>query len=281
MSDRLEVNKTYKLFIGGKFPRSESGRSFRPEHLPNINVARASRKDLREAVVAARKALPGWSDATHYLRGQILYRLAEVMETRRRSLAEEIQLAAGGSIEDAEREVECAIDLTVWYAGIPDKLQSLLGSQNSVSGPFFNFSTVEPTGVVGVVAPDNPSLLGLMALVLPVLCGANTVVVQVSESAPLAGLALGELLAVSDVPGGTINLLAGHHDELVPQFASHRDLDGLLLAGAPDHDTSAAAADSVKRVRYADPGEDGWARGSLLWIEPFVEVKTFWHPVAS
>jgi len=281
MSDRLEVKKTYKLFIGGKFPRSESGRSYRPEHLPNVNVSRASRKDLRDAVVAARKALPTWSGATHYLRGQILYRVAEVMETRRRSLAEEITAAAGVSIEQAEREVEQAVDLAVWYAGIPDKLQSLLGSQNAVSGPFFNFSTVEPSGVIGVVAPDSPSFLGLMALMLPVLCGANTAVVQVSEQAPLAGLALGELLAVSDVPAGTINLLAGQREELMPQFASHRDLDGLLLAGAPDRESSAAAADSVKRVRYANPGDDGWARGSLLWVEPFVEVKTFWHPVAS
>ena len=203
------------------------------------------------------------------------------METRRRSLAEEITAAAGVSIEQAEREVEQAVDLAVWYAGIPDKLQSLLGSQNAVSGPFFNFSTVEPSGVIGVVAPDSPSFLGLMALMLPVLCGANTAVVQVSEQAPLAGLALGELLAVSDVPAGTINLLAGQREELMPQFASHRDLDGLLLAGAPDRESSAAAADSVKRVRYANPGDDGWARGSLLWVEPFVEVKTFWHPVAS
>lgn len=281
MGDRIDVKKTYKLFVGGKFPRSESGRSYRPDGLPTCNVARGSRKDLRDAVVAARKAVAGWSGLSHYNRGQVLYRVAEMMEVRRRSLAEEIQLAAAGSIEDAEREVEQAIDLTVWYAGIPDKLQSLLGSQNGVSGPFFNFSTVEPSGVIGVIAPERPSLLGLMALLLPALVGANTVVALVSEPAPLAGLALGELLAVSDVPAGTINLLAGLRDELRPQLAAHRDIDGLLLAGASDRETTAAAADSVKRVRYADPDAGGWARGSLLWVEPFVEVKTFWHPVAS
>ena len=171
-----------------------------------------------------------------------------------------------------------------WYAGLPDKLQSLLGSQNAVSGPFFNFSTVEPAGVVGVVPPPQPSLLALLALSLPVLAGGNCCVVLVSEAAPLAGLALGEVLAVSDVPGGVVNLLAGQRDELLPQVASHRDVDGLLIAGAPDADVTKAAADSVKRVRFADVAPDGWRESAsvsgLLWTEPFVEVKTFWHPVA-
>lgn len=280
MDERIDVRKTYKLFIGGKFPRSESGRSYRPAGVPDCNVARASRKDLRDAVVAARKALPAWSGITHYNRGQILYRLAEMTETRKRSLADEVAAATAAEPAAAQREVEAAIDLAVWYAGIPDKLQSLLGSQNAVSGPFFNFTTCEPTGVIGVVAPEQPCLLGLLALALPVLAGGNTAVVLVSEPAPLAGLALGEMLAVSDVPAGAINLLAGHRAELLPQLASHRDVDGLLVDGAPDREVGQAAADNVKRVRFADPGEGGWAAGSLLWVEPFVEAKTFWHPVA-
>ncbi len=288
MADRVEVRKTYKLFIGGKFPRSESGRSFAPKAAPKCNVTRASRKDLRDAVAAARAGLAAWSGASAYLRGQILYRLAEMIETRKASLADEIATASLGNADDAQGEVEQCVDLVTWYAGIPDKLQSLLGAQNAVSGPLFNFSTVEPTGVIGVVAPDRPSLRGLLALMLPVLAGGNAVVALVSEAAPLPGLALGELLAVSDVPAGAINLLSGLRQELLPHFGSHRDIDGLLLAGAPDQAVTAAAADAVKRVRYA-PNEElaragaagaAGATGSLLWVEPFVEVKTFWHPVA-
>jgi acyl-CoA reductase-like NAD-dependent aldehyde dehydrogenase len=169
-----------------------------------------------------------------------------------------------------------------WYAGLPDKLQSLLGAQNGVNGPFFNFSTVEPSGVVGVVAPEAPALVGLLALLLPVLAGGNTVVAIASESAPLPGLALGELLAVSDVPPGAVNLLAGQHKELLPHLAAHRDVDGLLLAGKPDAALGGAAADSIKRVRCAELTAAEWERvaPSLLWVEPFVEVKTLWHPVA-
>lgn len=281
---RIDVRKTYKLFIGGKFPRSESGRSYQPGGGVH-NVARASRKDLRDAVVAARKALEGWRGRDAYNRGQILYRLAEMLETRKSSLVEEIVAAGAGGAAAARRELERAIDLVTWYAGLPDKLQSLLGSQNAVSGPFFNFSTVEPTGVVGVVAPAAPSLLGMLALLLPVLAGANTAVVLCSEDAPLPGLALGELLAVSDVPAGVVNLLAGQRAELLEHFASHRDIDGLLVAGAPQAAVGAAAADSVKRVRYADVAASDWNKAeklrSLLWVEPFVEVKTLWHPVAE
>ena len=284
-NDRVEVRKTYKLFIGGKFPRSESGRSVALGAAPHCNVPRASRKDLRDAVVAARSGLAAWSSASAYLRGQILYRLAEMIETHKRSLADEIVTASGEnatSDADAQREVEQCVDLVTWYAGVPDKLQTLLGAQNAVSGPFFNFSTVEPTGVVGVVAPGSPSLRGLLALLLPVLAGGNAVVALVSEAAPLPGLALGELLAVSDVPPGAINLLAGERKELLPHFGSHRDVDGLLIAGAPDAALTAAAADSVKRVRNAPNAdlERESGSGSLLWVEPFVEVKTFWHPVA-
>ncbi len=281
MTDRPRVRKTYKLFVGGGFPRSESGRSYRPDAAPGVNVARGSRKDLRDAVVAARGAAPRWAGATPLLRGQILYRLAEVMEVRRASLVEELA-AAGVDATAACREVDASVDLVVWWAGVPDKLQSLLGSQNSVGGPFFNFSTVEAAGVVGIAAPEQPGLLGLLALLLPVMAGGNTAVVLVSESAPLAGLALGELLAVSDVPAGAVNLLAGERAELLPQLASHRDVDGVLAAGAPQPAVAEAAADNVKRVRWADLEGEAWyaAPAGLVWLEPFVEVKTFWHPVA-
>lgn len=277
---RIDVKKTYKLFVGGKFPRSESGRSYCPDDAPDVNVARASRKDLRDAVVAARKGLGDWSGRSGYNRGQILYRLAEVMETRKDALAAEIRTCDDVTPAAARREVEATIDLTTWYAGLCDKLQTLLGSQNEVSGPFFNFSTVEPTGVIFSTAPERPSLLGLLAVTLPALVGGNTTVTLVSESAPLPGLALAEALAVSDVPAGAINLLAGLHDELLPHAASHRDLDGLLLAGPPDPDLASAAADSVKRVRFADYADADWqsAARTLLWVEPFVETKTLWHP---
>jgi len=280
----IDVRKTYKLFVGGKFPRSESGRAYQPSGCPQVNVARASRKDLRDAVTAARAAAIPWADATAYNRGQVLYRLAEILQTRAASLGAEIAACMDGDRDVAAAEVATAIDLVVWHAGLPDKLQSLLGSQNGVSGPFFNFSTVEPTGTIGVAAPSAPPLLGLLALLLPVLVGGNTAVVVVSEPAPLPGLALGELLAVSDVPAGTVNLLAGVYAELLPQLASHRDVDGLLLSGPPAADLGQAAADGVKRVRWADltPAQwrdpDGLHR--LAWVEPFVEVKTFWHPIA-
>ncbi len=281
---RVEVKKTYKLFVGGKFPRSESGRSYQPAGAPQVNVPRGSRKDLRDAVVAARKGYGDWSGRTGYNRGQIVYRLAEMLETRKDSLAEEIRACTDSTAAAAKKETESVIDLTTWYAGLCDKLQSLLGSQNSVSGPFFNFSTVEPTGVVTVIAPNQPSLLGLFGVMLPVLVGGNSVIALVSEDAPLAGMALGELLAVSDVPGGVVNLLCGKRDELEPQIASHRDIDAILKAGKPDPAMGEAAADSVKRVRYADLSDPQWKKPaemrSLLWVEPFVEVKTFWHPVA-
>lgn len=281
---RVPVKKTYKLFVGGKFPRSESDRTFEPAGAPGVNIARASRKDLREAVVAARKALPDWSGRAGYNRGQILYRLAEMLETRSASLADEIRAGSKKSAAAAEKEVEAAIDLVTWYAGLPDKLQQLLGTQNEVSGPFFDFSMVEPTGVICAVAPDASPLLGALAVAIPLMAGGNTVVLLVSEASPLVGLALGELLAVSDVPGGTLNLLAGHRDELLAEMAKHRDVDGLLLAGAPDSALGAAAADSVKRVRCVDLPDRDWGKldklTTLHWVRPFVEVKTLWHPKA-
>lgn len=281
---RVPVKKTYKLYVGGKFPRSESGRTFEPADARGTNVARASRKDLRDAVSAARAAQSGWAGRTGYNRGQILYRLAEMLETHTASLVDEIRAGSRKSAAAAAREVESAVDLVTWYAGLPDKLQQLLGAQNEVSGPFFNFSTVEPAGVVCAVAPDAPSLLGALAVSVPLLAGGNAVVLLVSEASPLVGLALGELLAVSDLPGGALNLLAGHRDELLPEMTAHRDVNGLLFAGAPDATLGAAASDSVKRVRWADLPDRDWSKldklCTLHWARPFVELKTLWHPKA-
>jgi acyl-CoA reductase-like NAD-dependent aldehyde dehydrogenase len=277
--ERPGVEKTYKLFVGGAFPRSESGRTFVPAAAPGVHVCRASRKDLRDAVLAARRGQADWGRRSGYNRGQILFRLAEMLETRAAALADEIlACGAAASRAAARAEVEEAVDLCAWYAGIPDKLNTLLGSQNDVAGPFFAFSTVEPQGVVGVAAPESPSLTGLLALLLPVLAGGNAVVALCSATAPLPGLALGEVCASSDVPAGAINLLSGLRDELLPQFASHRDIDGLLLAGAPDPALGRLAADSVKRVRTATWA--GPAPRRLDWVEAFVETKTLWHPVA-
>ena len=280
----VPVPKTYKLFVGGKFPCSESGRSFAPQQSPGINVARGSRKDLRDAVVAARAGLAAWSGSSAYLRGQILYRVAEMLQSRADAMQAELRLS-GVAAAAAAKEVDLAISLTTWYAGLCDKLQSLLGSQNAVQGPFFNFSTVEPTGVIGVLAPPRPSLVGVLALALPLLAGGNSVVALVSEAAPCAGLALGEICASSDVPAGAINLISGLRDELASHFASHRDIDGLLVAGKPDAALTSAAADNCKRVRFCDLAATDWTKAerlrSLLFVEPFVELKTLWHPVSQ
>ena len=279
----LPVPKTYKLFVGGKFPRSESGRSYQPAAHPATNVACASRKDLRDAVLAARAGLAAWSGSAAYLRGQIVYRIAEMLESRRAGMVEELR-RGGATSAQAQRELDAAIALLVWHAGLCDKLQSLLGSQNSVQGPFFNFSTVEPTGVVGVLAPEAAPLAGLLALALPALVGGNAVIALASERAPFAALALGEVLASSDVPAGAVNLLAGRRQELAAHFAGHRDLDGLLVAGAPVAALTTAAADNCKRVRYCDLPPAAWTDvrrlRQLAWVEPFVETKTIWHPVA-
>ena len=279
----VSVRKTYKLYVGGKFPRSESGRVFQPAGNDAINVARASRKDLRDAIGAARKGLATWSGYTAYLRGQILFRIAEMLESRRDGMVQELR-AGGATPAAAQKELDNAIALTTWYAGLCDKTQSLLGSQNAVQGPFFNFSTIEPTGVIGVVAQGKPALVGTLALILPLLVGANSVVAVVSEHAPFAGLALGEVLAASDVPAGAVNLLSGPRDELAKEFAKHRDVDGLLVAGSPEAALTEAAADNVKRVRFCDLPAASWGKVDTLrqlsWVEPFVETKTLWHPVA-
>jgi acyl-CoA reductase-like NAD-dependent aldehyde dehydrogenase len=266
MSDRLPIKKTYKLFIGGAFPRSESGRTYEAE---GQNVARASRKDVRDAVRAARSAFPKWSGMTAYNRGQVLYRIAEMVEAR---AAEFADLSTGRD------EVERAIDRIVWYAGWTDKLAQILGSSNPVAGPYFNFTVPEPTGVVATVAPDEPPLLGLVSRVVPALTGGNAVVALASETRPLAAIELAEALATSDVPGGTVNLLTGRRSELAPWLATHMDVNAIDLSGA-DGDSpelERAAAENVKRVVR------GKADGQSPWdIASFLELKTVWHPVGQ
>src|SRR5215216_4427471 len=243
MSDRLPVRKTYKLFIGGAFPRSESGRTYEAQ---GQNVARGSRKDLREAVVAARGAQPKWASLTAYNRGQVLYRVAEMMEARTSEFAE---LCSGRD------EVERAIDRWVWYAGFADKLAQVIGSANPVAGPYFNFTVPEPTGVVGIVAPEDPPLLGLVSRVAPAVVGGNTVVALASETQPLASIELAEALATSDVPGGVVNVLTGFRGELAPWLASHMDVNAIDLTGADGLRTEleTAAAENVKRVVLGQP----------------------------
>jgi acyl-CoA reductase-like NAD-dependent aldehyde dehydrogenase len=263
---RLPVRKTYKLFIGGAFPRSESGRTYEAQEQ---NVARASRKDVRDAVQAARAAQPKWASATAYNRGQVLYRVAEMMEARLPQFAE---LCSG------KEEVERSIDRWVWYAGFADKLAQVLGSTNPVAGPYFNFTIPEPTGVVGIVAPQEPPLLGLVSRLAPALTGGNAVVALASETQPLAAIELAEVIATSDVPGGVVNLLTGRQAELAPWLASHMDVNAIDITGANGSraDLEVAAADNVKRVVVAEPDAQ-----SLHEISAFLELKTVWHPIGQ
>ncbi len=285
MSDRLEVRKTYKLYIGGKFPRSESGRSYEvTDHKGHFlaNPALASRKDARDAVVAARAAFPGWSGATAYNRGQVLYRVAEVMEGRREQFVTEVSAAEGVTRRKAEGLVDLAIDRWVWYAGWTDKLAQVVGSANSVAGPFYNFSVPEPTGVVAVVAPQRSSLLGLVSVVAPVVATGNTAVVVASRTMPLPAVTLSEVLATSDVPGGVVNILTGAPWEMAPWLASHMDVGGIDLAGSglDAVDLEKAAADNLKRVRRPVDADDDWtAQPGLERLTSFLETKTVWHPV--
>jgi acyl-CoA reductase-like NAD-dependent aldehyde dehydrogenase len=261
---RLPVKKTYKLFIGGAFPRSESGRTYEAQ---GQNVARASRKDVRDAVSAARAAQGKWASATAYNRGQVIYRVAEMMEAR---VGEFAALCSGRD------EVERSIDRLVWYAGFADKLAQVIGSSNPVAGPYFNFTIPEPTGVVAVVAPETPPLLGLVSRIAPALTGGNAIVALASEGEPLAAIELAEALATSDVPGGVVNLLTGHRAELAPWLASHMDVNAIDLTGADGlrADLEVAAAENVKRVVV------GRADGqSLTDIASFLELKTVWHPI--
>ena len=277
---RIGVRKTYKLYVGGAFPRSESGRTYEvrtPDGTFLANAARASRKDVRDAVVAARGAAGGWAGRTAYNRGQILYRIAEMLEGRRAQFVDEV-----GSCEDgAPTQVDAAIDRWVWYAGWADKIAQIAGSANAVAAPYFNFSLPEPTGVVGVIAPTAPSLLGLVSVVAPPLAAGNVVVVVASEPHPLPAVTLTEVLATSDLPGGVVNLLTGHAAELAPVLASHRDVDAIDLAGAPPElvaDLERAAADNVKRVRRPAP-EDFTADPGTGRLLAFTETKTVWHPM--
>jgi acyl-CoA reductase-like NAD-dependent aldehyde dehydrogenase len=261
---RLPVKKTYKLFIGGAFPRSESGRTYEAQ---GQNVARASRKDARDAVQAARGAQPKWASATAYNRGQVLYRIAEMMEAR---VPEFAGLCTGKDV------VHRAIDRWVWYAGFADKLAQVLGSTNPVAGPYFNFTIPEPTGVVAVIAPEEPPLLGLVSRLAPALTGGNAVVAVASETQPLAAIELAEAVATSDVPGGVVNVLTGHRAELAPWLASHMDVNAIDLTGADGlrTDLETAAAENVKRVVLGQPDAQ-----SLYEISAFLELKTVWHPI--
>jgi acyl-CoA reductase-like NAD-dependent aldehyde dehydrogenase len=278
---RLAVPKTYKLYIGGKFPRSESGRVYEVATAKGTflaNAAKASRKDARDAVLAARSAVAGWSGATGYNRGQVLYRIAELLEGRRAQFVEELRQSEGISAAAAEKQVDAAIDVWVWYAGWADKYVQVAGNGNPVSGPYFNVSTPEPTGVVAVIAPRESSLLGLVSVVAPALVSGNAVVVVASERSPLAAISLSEVLATSDVPGGVVNILTGSAAEIAPWLASHADVNALDLAGAGALDwvdLQIAAAETLKRVL---PPQDGVPAPSVERVTFFTETKTVWHP---
>lgn len=287
MTTRVTVNRTPKLFIGGKFPRSESGRSYTVVDADGeflAQAAQASRKDARDAVEAARKAQPGWAGATAYNRGQILYRAAELLEGRADQLADEVAAAEGLDDDAAAAQVTASIDRLVWYAGWSDKITVVDGSQNPVAGPYFSFTTPEPTGVVAAFAPETPSLLGLVSVIAPIMVTGNTVVCVTSFAHPLPAVSLAEILATSDVPGGVVNLLTGDREELAPRLASHRDLNALDLAGFEDADTTEheqAAADSVTRVRRAVADLDWTAEPDPRQMLAFTEAKTVWHPIGT
>jgi acyl-CoA reductase-like NAD-dependent aldehyde dehydrogenase len=260
---RLPITKTYKLYIGGSFPRSESGRSYEAE---GANVARASRKDVRDAVRAAREAFPKWAAMTAYNRGQVLYRVAEIMEGRRAQFVE---------LTRSEDEVDAAIDSWVWYAGWADKLAQVLGASNPVAGPYFNFTLPEPMGVAGIVAPEEPSLAGLVLRLAPPIVAGNAAVVLASERRPLAAITLAEVLATSDVPGGVVNVLTGRKSELCPVLAGHMDVNALDLAGVDGDrvELERLAAENVKRVVRNGEGQSPWHAAA------FLELKTVWHPI--
>ncbi|KRB79556.1 aldehyde dehydrogenase [Nocardioides sp. Root190] len=285
---RIDVRKTYKLYIGGAFPRSESGHSYEvTDSLGKFvaNAALASRKDVRDAVVAARKAFGGWSARTAYNRGQVLYRIAEVMEDRRPQFEEAVKQSEGGTAAAARAQVDAAVDRLVWYAGWADKLAQVVGNANPVAGPFFNHSAPEPTGLVGVLAPQSSSLLGLVSVVAPVVVTGNTAVVVSSYDRPLPAVTFAEVLATSDVPGGVINILTGDAAALGPWLAAHMDVNAIDLAGVAGSTELAtslevAAADNLKRVRRAPAAEPDWsADPGIGAMTAFVETKTVWHPI--
>ena len=282
---RLQIRKTYKLYVGGAFPRSESGRTYPvtdPRGAFVANVARASRKDVRDAVSAAAKAFNGWAARTPYNRGQILYRVAEMLEGRRAQFADELVTTEGVSRAKAQNAVDAAVDRWVWYAGWADKYAQVIGATNPVSGPFLNLSTPEPSGVVGVLAPPSAPLLGLVSVMAPVIATGNTCVVLASPSHPLAAVTLAEVLATSDLPGGVVNLLTGQPAELGGWLAAHEEVRGIDLTGADPADAvdwEILAAANLKRVRRPDPLEDWAAEPALSRMTTFVETKTVWHPI--
>ncbi|MFJ8432600.1 aldehyde dehydrogenase family protein [Kitasatospora sp. NPDC094019] len=298
MSDvvsRLDVLKTYKLYVGGKFPRSESGRVYevtdaKGEWLANAPLG--TRKDARDAVVAARAAVKGWAGTTAYNRGQVLYRVAEMLQGRREQFAAEVALSEGVGAKKAAALVDAAIDRWVWYAGWTDKVAQIAGGANPVAGPYFNLSTPEPTGVVGIVAPQagyGHSLLGLVSVIAPAVATGNTVVVAAAADAPLPALSLGEVLATSDVPGGVVNILSGRTADIAPTLASHQDVNALDLTGAIAADgpgaaggLEALAADTLKRVLRPepDPFAQDWTKApGTDRLLSFLETKTVWHPM--
>lgn len=275
---RIDVMKTYKLFIGGAFPRSESGRSYEVNDAKKnflANVALASRKDLRDSVVAARSAFDGWSHATAYNRGQILYRIAEMMESRRGQCSAEISALEGCTTKAAEKQVSDAIDLWVWYAGWTDKIHSVLGSTNPIAGPYYNFTSPDSLGVIGAVAESKSSLLGLVRTIAPIIAGGNTCVAIASERRPLPAITLAEVLATSDLPAGVVNILTGSQKELVPWLASHMDVDGMDISGvdqSSELELRIAGTENLKRIhRFTSDSPDR--------ISAFLEFKTVWHPI--
>ena len=279
MSKRIDVKKTYKLFIGGAFPRTESGRTYEVKNSKGVFIANpcmASRKDLKDAVVAARAAQGSWSQATAYNRGQILYRIAEMLEGRREQFISEISELTGVTVKKASDEVEASIDLLVWYAGWTDKISALDGATNPVAGPYYNFTIPEALGVVGFIAPKKTALLGFIAGIAPIIASGNTVIALASESAPLPAMSLAEVIATSDVPAGVVNILTGKTAELAPWFASHMDIDGLDITGLDSKfvaEVKVAGAQNLKRIHsfkdVATPGR----------ILAFMESKTVWHPI--
>ncbi|MET8691643.1 aldehyde dehydrogenase family protein [Streptomyces bauhiniae] len=283
---RLSVFKTYKLYVGGKFPRSESGRVYEVSDSKGnwlANAPQSSRKDARDAVVAARKAFGGWSGATAYNRGQVLYRVAEMLEGRKEQFVREVAEAEGLSKAKAAAVVDAAIDRWVWYAGWTDKIAQIVGGANPVAGPYFNLSSPEPTGVVAVLAPQDSSFLGLVSVLAPVIATGNTAVVVASAKAPLPALSLGEVLATSDVPGGVVNVLSGATAELGAPLAAHQDVNAIDLAGADAElakELEIAAADNLKRVLRPQP-VDYTATPGTERLTAFLETKTVWHPTGA
>jgi len=283
--NRVDVRKTYKLFIGGAFPRSESGYTYVVTDADGgflANAAKASRKDARDAVEAATKAQPGWANRTPYNRGQILYRIAEMLEGRRAQFVADVLAAEGGTADDAAGQVDAAIDRWVWYAGWADKLAQVLGGANAVSGPYFDFSVPEPSGVIAVVAPPGSSLLGLVSVLAPAIVSGNTAVVVASSPRPIPAMTLAEVLATSDLPPGVVNLLSGEQGDMVPSLAAHTGVNGIDLTGVENPDLATTwerdAAVNLKRVRR--PASVDWALDpGLTRMTSFIETKTVWHPM--